>query len=697
MTNEDDLGSSSCSTSTYRSESEYYTSYSSATSHDGTPLALFQHLENEIGDNIHLNIDLAKFAHEVWDVDEDTIEKLLSMSAHRWPIAEGASEEIEEGSKETFSDAFWDRLEQGSSRHRFPDLINSVNTLPDDGTAPSLSTAKNIIELKRTNDEADIAEDKEDAKVEKPIAKSAVKPGYSDDREPTSAEPSSAIESKVSSSSLKRRFDSVEELDDASGSSSKKQRRGRGQPLRNTLMPLFATETLGASSRHYVVGVIIDQFDVTVCYFDRFVVTCVESFSFDEEPSKLALVLYAMHRCDRLRAGFDPHLLAREDANSESIIGSCFGYEADATDSEAGAEVSTPLRLRVTEVIRRPEELIGRATAVYKVQKRLADGTFSKEEYVHKLSWPPKASISEIDVVARLKERLPKEAHDHIPHFLFTSTSTPQDLNLPWLRLGLDISDKNHRDGVLRVMTGKLYHKLWEAGSIENFKQVWLDCVECLYLAYKQGKVLHQDLSEDNLMVSRSPSGEVGGVLNDWDMSKFLDGGDDEEPSESRPATGTPPFMAIDLLRRKPTRHYLRHDLESLFYILIWAALHYNLKTGKRDRHIHPRVVNWTEDAQTNIMGKAGIFTLDSPLMDRIYPAVKPEFADLAQEWIEPLRVLFTMSQAKHYISTQAGEPSDEETYGGLLTFTTFMKRSALLPVRGVFPVILNLDKLSLL
>ena len=234
---------------------------------------------------------------------------------------------------------------------------------------------------------------------------------------------------------------------------------------------------MASSSRYYVVGLVIDRFTVTVCYFDRFLVTCVASFSFAEEPSKLALVLYAMNRCDRLRAGFDPHLRAspvkeaEQTRPVEALVGSVFEYPE--TSASAG------ICFRVSGIIQQPDELIGRATAVYKAQRRLADGTFSEEDFVYKFSWPSQNRLSETEVVRTLKDRLPKEAHDHLSDFTFTRTFTAVDLDLPWLRLGLDLTADNHNERVLRGIVGKLYHKLWEAGSMDNFKQVWLDCVEC--------------------------------------------------------------------------------------------------------------------------------------------------------------------------------------------------------------------------
>ncbi|KAI5895551.1 uncharacterized protein SCHCODRAFT_02573300 [Schizophyllum commune H4-8] len=70
-------------------------------------------------------------------------------------------------------------------------------------------------------------------------------------------------------------------------------------------------------------------------------------------------------------------------------------------------------------------------------------------------------------------------------------------------------------------------------------------------------------------------------VLNDWDLA-----GDPSDTARTTPLMpcGTPPFMAVDMLEEdalkgKVQRLY-RHDLESLFYVLTWAACCY--KDGRR-------------------------------------------------------------------------------------------------------------------
>jgi hypothetical protein len=88
---------------------------------------------------------------------------------------------------------------------------------------------------------------------------------------------------------------------------------------------------------------------------------------------------------------------------------------------------------------------------------------------------------------------------------------------------------KTHQDHVLRMMWGEPYRQLWEVGSIENFKQAWLDCLECElffedlspfepltqdpsghHLAYKLGNLLCLEVSENNLRVLPLPNERNG-------------------------------------------------------------------------------------------------------------------------------------------------------------------------------------------
>jgi serine/threonine protein kinase len=80
-------------------------------------------------------------------------------------------------------------------------------------------------------------------------------------------------------------------------------------------------------------------------------------------------------------------------------------------------------------------------------------------------------------------------------------------------------------------------------------------------------KILHQDISLNNLML-RKEGDKIYAVLNDFDLAVSAD----VKITLSKQRTGTKPFMAIDLLQPDPPVHMYRHDLKSLFYVLVWTT-----------------------------------------------------------------------------------------------------------------------------
>ncbi|KAF6743443.1 hypothetical protein DFP72DRAFT_827813 [Ephemerocybe angulata] len=461
----------------------------------------------------------------------------------------------------------------------------------------------------------------------------------------------------------------------------------------------FARGCLASTSRLWVTGLVIDGCKITATYFDRNLVACAAPFHFDEEPSKLALVVYAMSMCNRSAAGFDPHLRSWPSHTTEPItaamerdlerpvddvVGSFFEFPSAINEMQEPSSVLSPThRFRVTGWIRKPNELINRSTMVYKIQRMFEDrsDSVSKEDYALKLSWPPESRTSEIEVLKALKKKLPKRLHAHLPNVEFATTFTAEQLSLPWLRLGLELGTENHEARVLRVLASSYYDKLWEAGSIEAFKQAWLDCVECHHEAWKRGGVLHRDLSESNIMISRRGGGDPKGLLNDWDMASFVEALKDQT-SSAHNRTGTLPFMALDIiypttLTVHPREHWYRHDLESFFWILVWAAIHYNLKEKTRDKEVHPSLVPWTsDDVHTHAFAKIAFLRPWDDRAKLAFDDIKPGFEQVLEDWIVPLRKLIKDSREAYGVELESKAPSDTFDYstcGGAFTFETFM------------------------
>ncbi|KAH9478736.1 hypothetical protein JR316_0009196 [Psilocybe cubensis] len=149
--------------------------------------------------------------------------------------------------------------------------------------------------------------------------------------------------------------------------------------------------------------------------------------------------------------------------------------------------------------------------------------------------------------------------------------------------------------------------------------------------------------------------------------------------------TGTLPFMAGDLLKTPedratfqltyptiPTYHLYRHDLESFFYILVWAATCYDLKTGRR-LSLPPNspLIDWSDTAKLTraMLMKA----LTIRLMDQLENDIRAEWKGLWADWIEPLFLLFEEGLRCSAAARRRGNIDDFTTGGGLLTFEKFM------------------------
>jgi len=233
--------------------------------------------------------------------------------------------------------------------------------------------------------------------------------------------------------------------------------------------------------------------------------------------------------------------------------------------------------------------LNGRGTWVVEIECFCGDGrcTWTGEDDWHgkklimKLSFPSVTREAEDKII--LDARKLAESSDkwkwvlnHLPLVVHSFDTEIDEDSIPG-RL------KNHLQGdyeerVIRVTIQEQLHPITEVEDPAELAQVFYDIVQVHEWLYEHPRVLHRDLSEGNLMF-RHIDGKVYGVLNDFDLSSSVDRLKDGPSSNHR--TGTKPFMAVDLLNKRWNGgHMYRHDLESLFYIMLCLACRYE-KPGK--------------------------------------------------------------------------------------------------------------------
>ncbi|KAG6917059.1 hypothetical protein DXG01_004031 [Tephrocybe rancida] len=180
------------------------------------------------------------------------------------------------------------------------------------------------------------------------------------------------------------------------------------------------------------------------------------------------------------------------------------------------------------------------------------------------------------------------------------------------------------------VLNTKRHKPLWEAGSAEDFKKVFIDCVECFPGGYF---LCNLPRNENNMVFETTADGTKKGIMNDWDLAPVVD----ENAATHR--TGTAPFVSKDLLVATPPPHVYRHDLESFFYILVWAAVHHDFLAKTRMPTV-PALVHWASEDFETVLESKSYFTEISHC-ETVLSTVIPDSTTLLP-WIESLWNMFS-------------------------------------------------------
>ena len=135
--------------------------------------------------------------------------------------------------------------------------------------------------------------------------------------------------------------------------------------------------------------------------------------------------------------------------------------------------------------------------------------------------------------------------------------------------------------------------------------------------------------------------------------------------------------MAVDLIYMKDQtcRHSFRHELESLFYILLWAALHYDVVN--KIRHSTLDVVENWEGSVTEIHVAKSLFWSNHTEAEAVFARIRPEFAETLEDWIRPLWALFGEARALYHLRQfkKTKKPIDEDRFmDAKINFKTFME-----------------------
>ncbi|KAJ4466008.1 protein kinase [Lentinula aciculospora] len=248
----------------------------------------------------------------------------------------------------------------------------------------------------------------------------------------------------------------------------------------------------------------------------------------------------------------DPKQLpSKLEDNPESLIGAAYSFRA------SDGKIRTVI---IKKVLYRAEGIVGWHLIVVEVECICTESgcTWHGERRIMKISFPSRSRTSEEELIreARAKAETSGEhwALNHLPELIDTITITYDKTTTVQGHLKAHLKEK-YEERVMRITGMEKLHPLLELNDLRDFAQVFYDIVQIHQWLYECAGILHRDLSSGNIMF-RCKDGKIYGVLNDFNLSLHV--------------------QDMDLLNLNwEGGHFYRHNLESLFYIILCLACRY--------------------------------------------------------------------------------------------------------------------------
>ncbi|KAL1707447.1 hypothetical protein EV121DRAFT_268524 [Schizophyllum commune] len=280
----------------------------------------------------------------------------------------------------------------------------------------------------------------------------------------------------------------------------------------------------------------------------------------------LVRLVLALTLAKNIRPGRDPAILKRPDGSRLLCVN--------------GVEYEIVERLFQSNSIR------GRGTVCWRCRK-----TGNDDDYVIKSTWVNvRREETEISFFKQA------EGVNGIPTLIdhevvVDSKGIPRSTDLfraPLLR--------SHRREELRGIDVLHLHRLVmqpfaiplaEFSSKEELLLAIRDAVEAHLVLCEERGILHNDISEHNVMLRAQASGQLRrGLLIDLDSATHYNG-PRRTPHDGH-HLGTLPFMSFTLLLRPNVPHWPIHDLESFLYVLMWICTSYAGPMSAREPGFDP-------------------------------------------------------------------------------------------------------------
>ncbi|KAK0211857.1 hypothetical protein IW262DRAFT_1485875 [Armillaria fumosa] len=248
----------------------------------------------------------------------------------------------------------------------------------------------------------------------------------------------------------------------------------------------------------------------------------------------------------------------------------------------------------------------------------------------------------------------------------------------------------------LRITVSERLFPITDLTDIKDIAQVFFDIFRCHHWPYENPKILHRDMSLNNMMYRKRYDNSERkfknfGVLNDFDLSCFL-----PQDATSLQRIGTPPYMAHELLRQSDVSHLYRHDVEAFYYVLLMLCCRYKIfqsaegkvmkQLSKNEKDLpFEKWYDRTMSRETLAHAKLSFFAGREPI------SPSRSFSDFLP-WINTIRFLFRKrlsaladsetdlsqiclpSRLKLLGTMQPSVPFDNETLGGYIISTEILE-----------------------
>ncbi|KAJ3851435.1 protein kinase [Lentinula lateritia] len=409
----------------------------------------------------------------------------------------------------------------------------------------------------------------------------------------------------------------------------------------------------------------------------------------DEEWKKLFIVMVCQLKklpCTKKNAGLIPTLYIDgiDYLQDPELFSSTFTVDAqdliDAIYSFVGTD-GCSRRVVIQSILHHAEDAVGLYAVVAEVECLCmeADCTWNGEGKIVKISFMGKARQSEQGLIgeARSKAESTGElwALNHLPEVIHSLTLLPNKKKSFHRRLKAFLKDK-YEERVMHITVFEKLHPLSELEDLRDFAQVFYDILQIHQWLYECAGIFHRDLSSGNIMFRRK-EGRIYGVLNDFDLSSRIEDINENPTFNVVNHTGTKPFMSYDLLNSSwKGGHLYRHDLESLFYIILCLACRYRKPGVPVDE---PRPFSkWYSGSDRDICGEKCVFLFNSftdlpiqPYFEGFTSWLWLLFEDICDGYKQrPIRRLSTSKKYSKYVDDSEGLSFDWTTLKKCVTYT---------------------------